>query len=78
MVSTGWSSVLHRQHLLAGPRTEGDPIGTGRRLQRPERVGFLRLAVVIGHANQTFLFDPHPWFALPNVISASASLFPQM
>ena len=78
MVSTDWSSALHRQHLLSGPRTEGDPIGTGRRLQRPERVGFLRITVVIGHANRTFLFDPHPRFALLNVISPSASLFPQM
>lgn len=60
MVSTDWSSSLHRQRPLAGPRTEGDPIGTGRRQQRPERVGFLRIAVVIGHANRTFLFDPNP------------------
>lgn len=78
MVSTDWSSSLHRQRPLAGPRTEGDPIGTGRRQQRPERVGFLRIAVVIGHANRTFLFDPNPRFALLNVISPSASLFLQM
>ena len=78
MVSTDWSSSLHRQRPLAGPRTEGDPIGTGRRQQRPERVGFLRIAVVIGHANRTFPFDPNPRFALLNVISPSASLFLQM
>ena len=31
-----WHRALHRQHLLAGARTKGDAVGTGRRLKRPE------------------------------------------
>jgi hypothetical protein len=52
--------ALHRQHLLAGTRPEGDPISTGRCLQRPERAGFLRVAVVVGHVSRTLLFDQNP------------------
>ena len=53
-------SALYRQHLLAGPRTEGDAIGTRRALQRPERAGLVRIAVVVGHVSRTLHFDQHP------------------
>ena len=53
-------SALQRQHLLAGARAEGDAVSTGRRLQRPERAGFVRIAVVVGHVSRTLLFDQHP------------------
>ncbi|MDP1690730.1 MAG: hypothetical protein Q8L49_02005, partial [Burkholderiaceae bacterium] len=40
--------ALQRQHLLAGPRTEGDALRAGRRLQRPEHAGLIGVAVAIG------------------------------
>ena len=52
--------ALHRQHLSAGPRTEGDAVSTGRRLQRPERAGFVGIAVVVRHVSRSLLLDQHP------------------
>ena len=40
--------TLHRQHLLPGARTESDAVGTRCGLQRPERAGLVRIAVVVG------------------------------
>jgi hypothetical protein len=45
--------ALHSQHLLAGARAEGDAISTGRSLQRPERTGLVRIAVVVGYVGRT-------------------------
>jgi hypothetical protein len=52
--------ALHRQHLLPGARAEGDAASTRRHLQRPERAGLVRIAVVVGDVGRTFLFfDQH-------------------
>jgi hypothetical protein len=53
-------SALHRQHLLAGTRAEGDAVSTGRSLQRPEHAGLVRIAIAVGHVGRTLLFDQHP------------------
>jgi hypothetical protein len=52
--------ALHRQHLLSGARAQGDPVRTGRGLQRPERTGLVRIAVGIGHVGRALFFDQHP------------------
>jgi len=52
--------TLHRQHLLAGARAESDAVSTRRHLQRPERAGLVRIAVVVGDVSRTFFFDQHP------------------
>ena len=53
-------SALYRQHLLASTRTEGDAVSARCGLQRPERAGLVRIAVVVGHVGRTLLFDQHP------------------
>jgi hypothetical protein len=53
-------SALHRQHLLAGTRAEGDAVSTGRSLQRPEHAGLVRIAIAVGRVGRTLLFDQHP------------------
>lgn len=52
--------ALHRQHLLPSARTGGDAVGSGRRMQRPERARFVRVTAVVGHVTRTFLFDQQP------------------
>ena len=52
--------ALQRQNLLAGARTEGDAASARRRLQRPEDVGLISTAVVVGHAGRALLFDQPP------------------
>ena len=44
-----WHRALHRQHLLAGARTEGDAVRTRGGLKRPEYTGLVRIAVAVGH-----------------------------
>ena len=39
---------MHRRHLLAGARAEGDAVGTHCGLQRPEHAGFVRITVGFG------------------------------
>ena len=41
--------ALHRQHLLAGARAEGNAVSAGRGLQRPERARFVGVCIAVGH-----------------------------
>jgi len=54
---------LHREHLLAGTRAEGDAVSAGRGLQRPERTCVVRVAVAVGVAvgqvRRPLLVDAH-------------------
>ena len=52
-----WHCALQRQQLLAGARAEGDAIRTRGGLQRPERAGFVQIAVVVSQVGRTLLFD---------------------
>jgi hypothetical protein len=52
-------SALQRQSRPAGARAEGYAVGTGRRLQRPERAGLVRIAVVVGQVRLALLFDQY-------------------
>lgn len=49
--------ALHRQHLLAGARAEGDAVSACSRLQRAERAGLVRITVVVSHAGGALLLD---------------------
>ena len=46
----------------AGARAEGNPVGAGRGLQRPERAGLVRIAVVIGPLVATVNSDDPAYF----------------
>jgi len=46
---------LHREHLLAGARAEGNAVSTRRRLQRPERAGIIRIGVGVGQIARSLL-----------------------
>ena len=59
-IGVSWHRVLHRQHLLAGARAEGDAVSARGCLQRPECAGLVRIAIVVGHVRLALLFDQHP------------------
>ena len=51
-----WRRALQLQHLLAGSRAEGDAVIKWRGLGRPERVGLVRIGIVVSHLGPTPLF----------------------
>ena len=53
-------STLQGQHLLPGARAKGDAIGKRRGLQRPERVGLVRIGVGGAQVGLSLLFDDRP------------------
>lgn len=52
-----WHRLLHRQHLLAGARAEGDTVGTRGSLRRPERAGVVRVGVAVDHVRRALLLN---------------------
>ena len=51
--------ALHREHPVSGTRANGDAASAGCRLQRPERLGAVRVGISVGQAGGAFLFDEH-------------------
>ena len=52
--------TLHREDLLPDTRAEGDSIGAGRSLQRPERTRLVGVGITVGQvARPLLLFNQH-------------------
>ena len=47
------------QHLLPGARPEGDSVGDGRGLQRPQRARLLAVGIRLGQVGLAHVFDQH-------------------